>query len=222
MSTPDQSPLGKPSAYPDQYDPTLLFPIARATNRAAIGLTARLPFIGADLWTAFELSWLNTKGKPQVALAHITVPAESTHIVESKSFKLYLNSFNNTRIDDASEVRDRIARDISQAVWHGGPVQASVGVKLLMPEDFDKEPVHELDGLNLDRMDLFIPSDWGRVQTKDVSPVEVGGNKVFILYDSTTGSPSSYQWFGFYVDENYICRNPGQSGYLKNLTAPSY
>lgn len=75
---------------------------------------------------------------------------------------------------------------------------------------------------NLDRMDLFIPSDWGRVQTKDVSQVEVGGQKVFILYDATTGSPSSNQWFAFYVSENYVCRNPGQSGYLKNLTAPSY
>jgi 7-cyano-7-deazaguanine reductase len=111
-------------------------------------------FFGADLWTAFELSWLNTKGKPQVALAHITVPAESTHIVESKSFKLYLNSFNNTRLDSADAVRDMIRRDISAAIWHGGAVQASVGVKLLLQEQFDTEPVHELDGLNLDRMDI--------------------------------------------------------------------
>ena len=154
MNTPEQSQLGKSSAYVDQYDPTLLFPIPRATKRAEIGVVGQPVFFGADLWTAFELSWLNSKGKPQLALAHITVPAESTHIVESKSFKLYLNSFNNTRIDEPSEVRERMARDISQAVWHGGPVQASVGVKLLMPEDFDKEPVHELDGLNLDRMDL--------------------------------------------------------------------
>jgi 7-cyano-7-deazaguanine reductase len=132
----------------------LLFPIPRATKRAEIGVVGQTIFFGADLWTAFELSWLNTKGKPQVALAHITVPAESTHMVESKSFKLYLNSFNNTRIDDAAEVRQRIARDIIQAVWHGWPVQATVGVKLLLSEAFDKEPVHELDGLNLDRMDL--------------------------------------------------------------------
>jgi 7-cyano-7-deazaguanine reductase len=154
MNTPEQSQLGKTSAYVDQYDPSLLFPIPRAPKRAEIGVLEQPLFVGADLWTAFELSWLNPKGKPQVALAHFTVPAESTHIVESKSFKLYRNSFNNTRIDDAAEVRDRMARDISQAVWHGGPVQASVGVKLLLPEEFDKEPVHELDGLNLDRMDL--------------------------------------------------------------------
>ena len=154
MNTPEQSQLGKSSAYVDQYDPSLLFPIPRATKRAEIGVVGQPIFFGADLWTAFELSWLNSRGKPQVALAHITVPAESTHIVESKSFKLYLNSFNNTRIDDAGEVRQRICNDISQAVWHGGPMQATVGVKLLLSEAFDKEPVHELDGLNLDRMDL--------------------------------------------------------------------
>ena len=153
-NTPEKSQLGKSSAYVDQYDASLLFPIARATKRAEIGVTAQPVFFGADLWTAFELSWLNTKGKPQVALAHITVPAESTHIVESKSFKLYLNSFNNTGIDSADEVRDRIRRDISAAVWHGSAVQASVGVKILMPEKFDAEPVHELDGLSLDRLDL--------------------------------------------------------------------
>jgi 7-cyano-7-deazaguanine reductase len=152
-NTPEKSQLGKSSAYVDQYDASLLFPIPRATKRAEIGITAQPVFFGADLWTAFELSWLNTKGKPQVALAHITVPAESTHIVESKSFKLYLNSFNNTRIDSADEVRDRIRRDISAAVWHGSAVQASVGVKIFMPEKFDAEPVHELDGLNLDRLD---------------------------------------------------------------------
>ena len=154
MNTPEQSQLGKSSSYVDQYDASLLFPIPRATKRAEIGVTGQPVFFGADLWTAFELSWLNTKGKPQVALAHITVPAESTHIVESKSFKLYLNSFNNTRLESADVVRDMIRRDISAAIWHGGTMQASVGVKLLLQEQFDAEPVHELDGLNLDRMDI--------------------------------------------------------------------
>ena len=153
-NAPEQSQLGKASAYVDQYDAGLLFAIPRATKRAEIGVSGQPVFFGADLWTAFELSWLNPKGKPQVALAHITVPAESTHIVESKSFKLYLNSFNNTRIDSADAVRDMIRKDISAAIWHGGPVQASVGVKLLLQEQFDAEPVHELDGLNLDRMDI--------------------------------------------------------------------
>ena len=115
-NAPEQSQLGKSSAYVDQYDASLLFPIPRATKRAEIGVSGQPVFFGADLWTAFELSWLNPKGKPQVALAHITVPAESTHIVESKSFKLYLNSFNNTRMDSADVVRHLARRcDASQS-----------------------------------------------------------------------------------------------------------
>jgi len=154
MLTPEQSQLGKVSAYVDQYDAALLYPLPRETKRREIGITGRVPFIGADLWTAFELSWLNMKGKPQVAIAHITVPCESTHIVESKSFKLYLNSFNNTRMDSADAVRERIKADVSATLWHGGPVLASAGVKLLLPEAFDREPVHELSGLCIDRLDV--------------------------------------------------------------------
>ena len=157
MNTPEESQLGKSSAYVDQYDASLLFPIPRAGKRAEIGVGTdgrAMPFFGADLWTAFELSWLTPRGKPQVALAHITVPCETPNIVESKSFKLYLNSFNNTRFHDAQAVRDRIRADISEAVWRGSDSPSTVGVKLLLPEAFDKEPVHELDGVNLDRLDL--------------------------------------------------------------------
>ena len=152
--TPEQSQLGKASAYTDQYDPTLLFPIPRAGKRAEIGIADVPPFFGADLWTAFEVSWLNLRGKPQVALVHFTIPCESPNIVESKSFKLYLNSFNNTRFGDASEVQARLRADISEAVWRGAPHPATVGVKLIAPELFDQEPVHELDGLSLDRLDV--------------------------------------------------------------------
>ena len=107
-NTPEQSQLGKASAYTDQYDPTLLFPIPRAGKRAEIGIADVPPFFGADLWTAFEVSWLNLRGKPQVALVHFTIPCESPNIVESKSFKLYLNSFNNTQFADAAEVQSRL------------------------------------------------------------------------------------------------------------------
>ena len=148
MNTPENSQLGKTSAYIDQYDASLLFPIARAVKREELGLKEALPFFGADLWTAYELSWLNLRGKPQVALAHITVPCESPRIVESKSFKLYLNSFNQTRFLDAREVRERIRADLNAVVGAG------VGVKTLGPALFDQEPVHELDGLNLDRLDV--------------------------------------------------------------------
>jgi 7-cyano-7-deazaguanine reductase len=100
------------------------------------------------------VGWLNPRGKPQLALARITVPAESTHIVESKSVKLYLNSFNNSVFADATAVQIRLREDLSAAIWQGGNIMSSVGVQLVLPQDFDKEPVHELDGLNLDRLDL--------------------------------------------------------------------
>ncbi|GKT01472.1 NADPH-dependent 7-cyano-7-deazaguanine reductase QueF [Acidovorax sp. SUPP3434] len=154
MNTPEQSQLGRASAYADQYDAALLFPIPRAGKRAEIGIGDTPPFFGADLWTAFELSWLNPRGKPQVAIAHVTVPCETPNIVESKSFKLYLNSFNNTRFADAAEVQARIRADVSEAVWRGAPHAGTVGVKLLQPELFDREPVQELDGLLLDRLDV--------------------------------------------------------------------
>jgi len=154
MNQPEQSQLGKNSAYVDQYDASLLFPIPRAVKREELGISGAPIFFGADLWTAFELSWLNLKGKPQVAIAHITVPAESTHIVESKSFKLYLNSFNASRFVDVQAVRDCMRDDLDTALWHGGKILARCGVKIILPEEFDKEPVHELDGLNLDRMDI--------------------------------------------------------------------
>ena len=154
LVTPAQSPLGKASSYIDQYDPALLFPLPRATKRQELGLGAQLPFFGADAWTAFELSWLNLRGKPQLALAHITVPCETPNIIESKSFKLYLNSFNNTRFADAADVLARLRADLSEAAWRGAASPATVGVRLLGPELFDREPVCELDGLSLDRLDI--------------------------------------------------------------------
>ena len=154
MNLPEESQLGKPAPYVDQYDPSLLFPISRLPKRQELGLHGAVPFFGADLWTAFELSWLTPRGKPQVAIAHVTVPCETPNIVESKSFKLYLNSFTNTRFASADEVRDRIRADISEAAWRGAPAPSSVGVRILLPDQFDREPVHELDGLSLDRLDI--------------------------------------------------------------------
>ncbi|MBS0344023.1 MAG: NADPH-dependent 7-cyano-7-deazaguanine reductase QueF [Proteobacteria bacterium] len=154
-NTPEQSQLGRASAYVDKYDPSQLFPIARATQREAMGIHGdTLPFFGADLWTAFELSWLNARGKPQLAIAHFTIPCETPNIIESKSFKLYLNSFNSSVFADAAAVRERLVEDLSEAVWRGSGKSGRVGVKLLAPDMFDREPVHELDGVDIDRLDL--------------------------------------------------------------------
>ncbi len=158
MNSPEQSQLGKASAYADEYDASLLFPIARAGKREEIGVGTQAPFFGADMWTAYELSWLNLRGKPQVALAQVVVPCETPNIIESKSLKLYLNSFNNSRFTDASGVLALLRRDLSEAAWRGAVLQAaappSIGVKLLLPDLFDREPLQELDGLNLDRLDV--------------------------------------------------------------------
>ncbi len=154
MNTPEQSPLGKASATPEQYDKTLLFPIARAAKRAEIGVGAEPRFFGADLWTAFELSWLNLRGKPQLALAHLTVPCESPNIIESKSLKLYLGSYANTAFASPQDVATRMRADLSEAAWQGSDRSGSVGVRLVLPEQFEHERVEELDGLSLDRLDI--------------------------------------------------------------------
>ncbi len=154
MSTVEQSPLGRATAYADRYDPSLLFPMPRAPKRADIGVGATLPFMGADLWTAFELSWLNPRGKPQVAIAHFTVPCESPNIIESKSLKLYLNSFNQQVFDSIDVVKQCLRRDISEALWRGVEPVGSVGVRVMLPADWAAEQVHTLDGLSLDRLDV--------------------------------------------------------------------
>lgn len=146
--TPEQSPLGKPSAYTEQYDASLLFPIARQNAREAIGIGAQLPFFGTDIWNAYELSWLNARGKPQIAVATFFVPADSPNIVESKSFKLYLGSFAQTAFDSIETVRDTIKRDVSASCG------AAVSVRLAAPSEFGKLQMEEFEGMSLDRLDL--------------------------------------------------------------------
>jgi 7-cyano-7-deazaguanine reductase len=153
MNTPDQSPLGKYSAYQSQYAPELLFPIARQQKRDELGLFAdagTMPFFGVDIWNAYELSWLNMRGKPQVAIATITVPADSPNIVESKSFKLYLNSFNQTRLAGPDALLALLRDDLSDGF--GAPVH----VTLTSPEAFGGIKMGELDGVLLDRLDVEI------------------------------------------------------------------
>ncbi|MCD0503093.1 NADPH-dependent 7-cyano-7-deazaguanine reductase QueF [Bordetella petrii] len=149
MSLSD-APLGRPIAYPTQYDPGVLFPIARAHNRASLDLRGALPFMGVDIWNAYELSWLDARGKPRVAMATFTVPADSPNIIESKSFKLYLNSYNQTRLDASEMVAERMAADLSAAA--GAPVQ----VDLILPERFGLLAMAELPGEYLDDLDVEI------------------------------------------------------------------
>ena len=120
-------PLGREVAYPRAYDPSLLFPIPRAQGRAALGLGGgALPFSGHDRWHAYELSWLDGRGRPVVETATFLVPADSPNLVESKSLKLYLNSLNGSRFDSREEVRARIVADLSAAA--GAPVAVDFGL----------------------------------------------------------------------------------------------
>lgn len=110
----DDSPLGQQSEYVDQYSPELLFAIPRAESRATLGLGDHLPFHGLDIWNAWELTWLASNGQPKVATVEIRIPAESPNIVESKSLKLYLNSFSMSRYGSGDEVQDLISGDMSR------------------------------------------------------------------------------------------------------------
>lgn len=112
----DKAPLGKTSDYPDRYDPTLLFPVPREENRRRIGLhDGRWPWFGEDLWQAWEISWLRPGGVPAVAWAEIRFPAASPAIIESKSLKLYLNSFNQAVFSSIEQVQHTMEMDLSSA-----------------------------------------------------------------------------------------------------------
>lgn len=145
-------PLGQASRYPDQYDPGLLFPIPRLKNRLKLNLqeNQNLPFVGVDIWNAFELSWLNKKGKPQIALAEFQVPADSPNMIESKSFKLYLNSLNNARFEDENEVRERLITDLSAVAG------SQVSTRINPAETVAKKGILEMSGVLMDRLDIEI------------------------------------------------------------------
>ncbi|OJW06199.1 MULTISPECIES: NADPH-dependent 7-cyano-7-deazaguanine reductase QueF [Legionella] len=113
----EQSELGKKSAYDDTYNPNRLYPIPRAGKRQEIGVDpSKLPFYGFDCWNHYEVSWLNAKGKPMVAIAELFYECNSPNLIESKSLKLYFNSFNNTRIHSVSELENTIKRDLQERV----------------------------------------------------------------------------------------------------------
>ena len=215
MNPLNASLLGKSTHYADQYDATLLFPVPRAAQRQALGLAGALPFLGADLWTAFELSWLNARGKPQVALAHFTVPCESVNLIESKSLKLYLGSFNNSRFNDSAEVLARLRADLTEVAWRGGAMQSSVGVKLIAAELFDREPLFELDGLSLDRLDLdcdcYTPAPELLSAATDEAPVsEVLTSNLLRSNCPVTGQPDwgsvQISYFGPQIDQAGLLR----------------
>jgi len=146
---PEQSQLGKQSDYDAHYHPDKLFPIPRKEKRDEIAITQPLPFSGFDLWNHYEVSWLNDKGKPVVALAEISYDCATPCIIESKSMKLYFNSFNNTQFADVKTVCATIARDISERV--GGEVAVKV---IPLNQIRDEKLSANLSGVCIDDLDV--------------------------------------------------------------------
>ena len=152
--------LGQKTEYASQYDRTLLQPVPRALNRDGLGITQNQPFtIGADIWTAYEISWLNEKGLPQVAIADIYLDYQSQNLIESKSFKLYLNSFNQSKFADFNAVQQTMQRDLSECA------QGDVKVRLNPVAVYDAQKINHLQGDCIDEQDIEITSyefnaDW--------------------------------------------------------------
>ncbi|HBQ66690.1 NADPH-dependent 7-cyano-7-deazaguanine reductase QueF [Leclercia adecarboxylata] len=143
--------LGKSTAYRDTYDASLLQGVPRSLNRDPLSLKAdALPFHGGDIWTLYELSWLNARGLPQVAVGHVELDYTSVNLVESKSFKLYLNSFNQTRFDSWEAVQRTLERDLSACA------QGKVTVALYRIDELEGQPIAHFHGTCIDEQDIEI------------------------------------------------------------------
>lgn len=143
-----QSPLGQTTVYVETYSPDLLFPIPRTLARDKLGLKSKIPFDGVDVWNGYELSWLNPKGKPEIVLGEFCFPCTSSHVIESKSFKLYLNSFNQSHFKSIADVQKIIQKDLSAAAG------SSVVVNLFHLSDLKTHPLEDFSGICLDTLDI--------------------------------------------------------------------
>lgn len=144
------SPLNQKTAYEEHYNSSLLFPIARSRNRRTINIDDNLPFMGVDIWNAYELSWLNARGKPEIAIAKFIIPADSPMLIESKSFKLYLNSFNQTKMTSKEALINTLSKDLSEVYG------ATIDIQLLTPKEFTQEKIAELSGFCIDQLDIEV------------------------------------------------------------------
>ena len=143
--------LGQQTTYAEKYDRTLLQPVPRRLNRDQLNITATQPFtVGADIWTAYEISWLNPKGVPQVAIADVNIDFRSENLIESKSFKLYLNSFNQTTFADFADVQQTLQRDLQDCA------QGEVKVRLNSLADYTAQPIAALSGDCIDAQDIEV------------------------------------------------------------------
>ncbi len=142
--------LGKQTKYADLYDNSLLYPISREFARSQLQIVGCLPFYGFDIWNCYEVSWLSQSGKPEVKILEFMVSCDSPNIIESKSLKLYLNSFNNTKFDSGDQVKELIVKDLSLIF------QAPVTVFIKDLESYEGTKLQSFSGINLDRLEVTI------------------------------------------------------------------
>lgn len=143
--------LGKETQYHDQYDAELLQGVPRSLNRDSLSLTAEnLPFHGGDIWTLYELSWLNSKGLPQVAIGHVELDANTENLIESKSFKLYLNSFNQTRFESWDVVEKTLLKDLTTCA------KGKINLTIYPLSHFTSQPIVDFAGKCIDEQDIEI------------------------------------------------------------------
>lgn len=186
--------LGKTVEYPSSYDASVLEAVPRSLNRTPLGITGTLPFKGEDLWNAYEFSWLNPKGKPMVALLECKVPVTTPNIIESKSFKLYLNSFNQSRFQSAEEVRERLMDDLSTTA--GGNV--TVVMRDLSATHL---PVVELPGVCIDDLDIEVDHYQPDATVLKIVSEEVTEKKlVSHLLKSNCLITNQPDWGSIYID----------------------
>ena len=204
----EHSPLGREVAYPRRFDAALLYPIPRTLGRAAIGIEGPvLPFAGVDRWHAYELSWLDARGKPRVATATFEVPADSPNLVESKSFKLYLNSCNAARFADPDALRAQVEADLSVAA--GARVSMSFGLPPLRATAGE-----DIDALDLD-IDTYGPPDAALLAADPAAIVEETLSSALLKSNCpVTGQPD-------WADASIVYRGPriDRAGLLRYLVS---
>ncbi|WP_099074420.1 NADPH-dependent 7-cyano-7-deazaguanine reductase QueF [Proteus alimentorum] len=159
--------LGKETQYHNQYDAGLLQGVPRSLNRDSLALTAEnLPFHGADIWTMYELSWLNSRGLPQVAIGHVELDATTENLIESKSFKLYLNSFNQTRFESWDIVEKTLLKDLTTCA------KGKINLTIYPLSHFTSQPIVNFAGECIDEQDIEIDNYQFDVQWLNESTTE--------------------------------------------------
>jgi 7-cyano-7-deazaguanine reductase len=209
-----QNPLGQPSSYPRAYCPEQLFVMPRQMQRNQLGLNEdTLPFMGADLWTAFEVAWCAPSGKPHIGIAHITVDCQSPYLIESKSLKLYFMGLAHAVFEDVHTVQRCIETDLSRVL------QSPVQVEIRAADQFDRERIGQLEGLCLDRLEIECTDSAlapNRLQVDTAEP-PVEENLVSHLLKSHCAVTGQPDWGS--VQVCYVGHPIDQAGLLRYLVS---